>query len=446
MKSKYRNAFLLKTNILCEYSLNNFGNVPFTMKIDTPEFRGIFSPGLQTLLDIFERHKYEIRVAGGAVRDILLGKHPKDVDFATTATPDQMKEMFTEEDVRMINMKGEKHGTITARIDNENFEVTTLRIDVTTDGRHAEVMFTTDWELDANRRDLTINSMFLGVDGTLYDYFGGYEDLKNRRVLFVGNAKKRIQEDYLRILRYFRFFGRITEKPEFHDDDTIVAIKDNVEGLGRISGERIWQELSKISSGNYVGIIIQKIIEVGAAPYIGLPKDPNINELKCVWERGKNLNMHPLTVLVSLLNSEQEMMTFHARCKFSTFERELGLFIVEHRNTDCKSDNPLRPYQILIFKIDGKLSDTRAHIIELLKYKADLALLHQFKTWEPPKFPLNGNLLKEHGVPVGKPIGRVMKELKLHWIETDFKMNQDELIELLPKVMEELNIKTQAMN
>lgn len=446
MKLESSYAILRGSNSLREYSLNNIKKTPFTMKIDSPEFRGIFSPGLQTLLDIFERHRYEIRIAGGAVRDVLLGQHPKDVDFATTATPDQMKEMFIAEDVRMINMKGEKHGTITARIDNENFEVTTLRIDVVTDGRHAEVKFTTDWELDANRRDLTINSMFLGADGTLYDYFGGYEDLKNRRVLFVGNAKKRIQEDYLRILRYFRFFGRITESPDFHDKDTIVAIKDNIEGLEKISGERIWQELSKICSGNFVGSIIQKIIEVGAAPYIGLPVDPNINELKCVWERGKNLNMHPLTILASLLNSEQEMMALHARCKFSAFERELGLFIVEHRKINSNSDNPLRPYQALMYKTDNKLSDTRAHIIELFKYKADLALLHEFKTWEPPKFPLSGNLLKEHGVPAGKPFGKVMKELKLHWIETDFKIDQDGLIELLPKVMQELNIKTKLVN
>lgn len=134
-----------------------------------------------------------------------MDKMPIDIDFATSATPRQMNEMFTAENIRMLNMNGEKHGTVTARInDEENFEVTTLRIDITTDGRHAEVEFTTNWLLDANRRDLTINSMFLGFDGRVYDYFYGYEDLKNRRVLFVGDAGNRIQEDYLRILRYFR--------------------------------------------------------------------------------------------------------------------------------------------------------------------------------------------------------------------------------------------------
>lgn len=131
---------------------------------------------------------------------------PHDIDFATTATPKQMIEMFEKENVRIFNLNGAKHGTITSRInDEENFEVTTLRLDVRCDGRHAEVEFTTDWLLDANRRDLTINSMFLGFDGKVYDYFFGYEDLQNRRVVFVGDASNRIIEDYLRILRYFRY-------------------------------------------------------------------------------------------------------------------------------------------------------------------------------------------------------------------------------------------------
>lgn len=130
---------------------------------------------------------------------------PADIDFATTATPQQMINMFEKENIRILSIKGERHGTITARInDEENFEVTTLRIDVKTDGRHAKVEFTTDWLLDANRRDLTINSMFLNFDGKVYDFFYGYEDLQARRVRFVGDASNRIVEDYLRIMRYFR--------------------------------------------------------------------------------------------------------------------------------------------------------------------------------------------------------------------------------------------------
>ena len=127
----------------------------------------------------------------------------------------------------MINVEGgEKHGTITARIDDKfNFEVTTLRIDKVTDGRHAEVEFTKDWQIDAERRDLTVNSMFLNIDGTVVDFFNGRKDLQNKRIAFVGSAEKRIQEDYLRILRYFRFYGRLCELENEHEEETMNAIR-----------------------------------------------------------------------------------------------------------------------------------------------------------------------------------------------------------------------------
>ncbi len=135
-----------------------------TDKIDTPEFQEILTADLKYLFLLFKKYSHELRIAGGAVRDLLMGKKPHDIDFATTATPDQMKEIFVKENIRMLNMNGEKHGTITVRLnDSENYEITTLRIDLVTDGRHAEVVFTNDWRLDANRRDLTVNSIFLSI-------------------------------------------------------------------------------------------------------------------------------------------------------------------------------------------------------------------------------------------------------------------------------------------
>ncbi|MED6272713.1 CCA tRNA nucleotidyltransferase 1, mitochondrial, partial [Characodon lateralis] len=152
---------------------------------------------------------------------------------------------------------------------NENFEVTTLRVDVQTDGRHAEVEFTTDWQKDAERRDLTINSMFLGLDGTLYDYFKGYEDLQNHKVRFVGSAEQRIKEDYLRILRYFRFYGRVALKPEEHEPETLAAIRENGRGLAAISGERIWVELRKMVVGNHAAHLLELVYNLDLAQYIG---------------------------------------------------------------------------------------------------------------------------------------------------------------------------------
>ena len=432
-KFKYLNTIFFSKR---SYSVSAY-KYPVTMQIDTPEFKSIFTNDLQTLLQIFESYNYEIRIAGGAVRDILLGKNPKDIDFATTATPEEMKNMFKREGVRMINTKGEKHGTITARINSENFEVTTLRIDVSTDGRHAKVQFTTDWELDANRRDLTINSMFLDKNGIVYDYFGGYEDLKKRRVAFVGEPSQRIQEDYLRILRYFRFFGRIAEEPDNHDDQTINAIKNNISGLEKISGERIWLELSKILSGNYVSSIIQRLVSVGAGPYIAFPSNPNLGEMKSIWEKSKNLNMKPICLIVSLMSNDEEMLSFHKRCKLSAHERDLGLFLINYRNIEV-SDNPLKSYQALLLKSDRNIKETRSFILELFKYNSDLNLLHEFQLWEPPRFPVDGAILIKHGVPPGKMLGHVLKGLKNIWIERNFIMNEKDCLDIIPEIINEV--------
>lgn len=413
-----------------------YSNRPVIMKIDSPQFKDLFTPALDKLLSIFSRHNYEIRMAGGAVRDIVSGQLPKDVDFATTATPDEMKAMFTKEDIRMINMKGEKHGTITARIDNENFEVTTLRIDVATDGRHADVKFTKDWELDANRRDLTVNSMFLGADGTLYDYFGGYQDLLEKRIAFVGDPANRIKEDYLRILRYFRFYARIADDPDQHDADTIKAISDNVDGLQKISGERIWMELSKILSGRYVPHIMSKIIEVGAGKYIGFTSKPTVDELRTIYKRTEGLNPLPVTLLCSLLTCENDWMTLHERLKFSSFDRDLGRFIITYR----ESSLDLKRIKAMRFKPDVKDSTSKQYIIELLKYTTNLELIHEFQNWDPPRFPVSGNVLKQYSVPPGKSSGKVLSALKDIWIESDFQKSGDDLERDIPSVMEKLSI------
>lgn len=413
---------------------------PIIMKLDSPEFKSLFSEELKCLISIFKEYGYEIRMAGGAVRDLLMGKIPKDVDFATVATPDQMKEMFTTENIRMINMKGEKHGTITPRInDKENFEITTLRIDVLTDGRHAEVQFTMDWMLDAFRRDLTINSMFLGIDGTVFDYYFGYEDIKSNRVAFVGDATTRIREDYLRILRYFRFYGRIAKAPNNHEELTLKSIEENVQGLGSISGERIWMELKKILEGNFAGEIMLTIIECGLSPYIGLPDKPNIDELKVVWKRSGHLKMNAITLLSSLLCTVEDVAKLHIRLKLSAFERDLAYFIIDNRNPKPNND-PLLPYKKLLLKSKTKQSDTREWIIELLKYN-DFPHLEEFKAWKIPRFPISGIMLKEKGIENGRFMGIVINELKAYWVDSNCVATEKELLDQLPKVLELLSEK-----
>ncbi|KAJ8977636.1 hypothetical protein NQ317_003614 [Molorchus minor] len=312
---------------------------PIIMKLDSPEFKSLFTDELNTLVSLFKEYGYEIRIAGGAVRDLLMGIRPVDLDFATTATPTQMKDMFTTENIRMINMNGEKHGTITPRInDKENFEVTTLRIDVVTDGRHAEVQYTTDWMLDSLRRDLTVNSMFFG------------------------------------------FYGKIVLEANKHEEETLKAIRENASGLKQVSGERIWIELKKILEGNFAGDLMITVVECGIAPYIGLPNMPKVEELKRVLKNSGHLKLHAITLLSSLLINQDEAIELNSRLKLSAFERDLAIFVVEHREPKLHS-KPLMPYQQLVLKSKSKPSETKQMVIEVLKYN-NSPYLEEFEKME----------------------------------------------------------------
>ncbi|XP_013184983.2 CCA tRNA nucleotidyltransferase 1, mitochondrial isoform X2 [Amyelois transitella] len=412
---------------------------PIVTKLDTPEFRSIFTPEVLKLKQLFDQYQHEIRIAGGAVRDLLMGQQPTDLDFATAATPQQMKDMFTAEGVRMINMNGEKHGTITPRInDKENFEVTTLRIDMVTDGRHAEVEFTTDWKLDANRRDLTINSMYLGFDGSVYDYFFGYEDLQKRRIAFVGDPDVRIKEDYLRIMRYFRFYGKIAETPDGHEEQTLKILKNNADGLQHVSGERIWVELKKTLQGKFAGSLLKIMMDIGVGKRIGLPDHPNVEELDKVLKRAEHLQLHPITYLVTLLKDMDEVTVLHSRLKFSGYDRDLAYFLVEHRG-DKVSNNPLLPYEKLVLNTKMKQKDAVEYVKEVLKYRGDKNLLEQFNKWNIPKFPVSGKDLKENNVPPGKMYGLIISKLKEMWVENEYKQTSGDLVKFIPTIIEELD-------
>ncbi|XP_077181344.1 CCA tRNA nucleotidyltransferase 1, mitochondrial [Paroedura picta] len=400
-----------------------------TMKLQSPEFQSLFTPGLKSVAELFDNANYELRIAGGAVRDLLNGMTPQDVDFATTATPTQMKELFQSAGVRMINNRGEKHGTITARLHEQNFEITTLRIDLITDGRHAEVEFTTDWEKDAERRDLTVNSMFLGLDGMLYDYFNGYEDLRKRKVKFVGYADQRIKEDYLRILRYFRFYGRIAEKPGDHDSKTLEAIRENAKGLAGISGERIWMELKKILTGNHVSHLIWLMYELEVAGYLGLPVNGSIKESDTVCKNVQNLFPKPMTVLTSLFKVPDDVLRLDLRLKISKEEKNLGLFLLKHKNFLVKASDAAEPLKLYKdYVLDSREPDAVSKICELLKYQGEEDLLKEMQNWSIPTFPVSGHDLRKIGISSGKEIGIHLQQLRDQWKKSGYQMEKEDLL------------------
>jgi tRNA nucleotidyltransferase/poly(A) polymerase len=205
------------------------------------------------ILMVLEQEGFEARLVGGCVRDNLLKVEPKDYDIATTATPKETTAALTKNKIKAIPT-GIEHGTVTAATNGASVEITTLREDVATDGRHAKVKFGKSFKQDALRRDFTINALSQDLRGEVFDYFSGVKDLKNNKVVFVGESTTRIQEDYLRILRYFRFLSRLGAK---EDNKILKSIKENKEGLAKVSRERILNEIQEICSvKNYLDYLL----------------------------------------------------------------------------------------------------------------------------------------------------------------------------------------------
>ena len=251
--------------------MSYIGNMEKTIFLDLPS----------SILNLWRvmNCEYETRLVGGAVRDMVLGAKPKDYDFCTVATPDQMI-TFAEEYGYRIEPTGLQHGTISFILDDEAYEFTTLRIDTDCDGRHAEVEFTTDFKADAGRRDFTINAMSADVRGRIYDYFGGLKDLIGTSIVdddvqirFVGNAEDRIREDYLRVLRFFRFAARFDAGMDW-SALKFMCTNEVHEGLKKISRERIWAEISKLAVAPAREAAITQMILTGVFDAIGMEHNP----------------------------------------------------------------------------------------------------------------------------------------------------------------------------
>uniref|UniRef100_A0A1A9V8B5 Poly A polymerase head domain-containing protein n=1 Tax=Glossina austeni TaxID=7395 RepID=A0A1A9V8B5_GLOAU len=348
------------------------------MKLDNAQFERLLTKEVIQLREIFRKYKHELRIVGGAVRDLLRDVEPRDIDFATTANVYEMKNIFYKESIYMINLKGEKHGTVTVHINNKNFEITTLRIKE----RLEDATDPSMWQTDASKRDLTVNAMFLDFNGSLYDYFNGYNDLLEKRVVFVDDAFSRITEDYLRILRYFRFYGSLAEEPFKYDESTLKIIKAYAAGLSVISGERIWSELKKILSSPYAKELMLEMIECDIPQYCGLIEKANVEEFKraCSAVKGKS-NLNPISLAVAMLNNVMEAIKMHERLKLTSFERDLSFFIIQERDKVDKTYIGLNDYQEIYLKRHVK----REFIEELLKYSNKEELFLAFKDW-------NGNL------------------------------------------------------
>ncbi|MBR20280.1 MAG: hypothetical protein CMA64_09095 [Euryarchaeota archaeon] len=384
-------------------------NKEFTVEneeLDTKAFNEIMNPALEKLDSVFKKNKFEIRIVGGAVRDIALGKTPKDIDLASDATPDEMIAMLDKEGIKH-KPTGLEHGTITAIIDGEGYEITTLRSDTSTDGRHAEVEFIRNWKEDAKRRDLTYNAMSLDFDGNLYDYFEGMDDLQDKVSKFVGDPVERIKEDYLRILRYFRFQSKL-ESPTW-DQETLNAIKDNTKGLPQVSVERIWQEMGKLLVGRSVIQTLSYMSATGVDNVIGL--DTN----KIARLRDLKNNTDPVIALAILVDDT----SIANKWKLSNAEAYDLKFYIAYKNKN------LTKQQAEHLVIDGR---DKSKVINLLKIQGQDSLAGHIEQFQVPEFPVTGTDLIQHGMKPGPNLGTMLNKLKDLWKDNDYNLSADELL------------------
>lgn len=368
---------------------------------------------------LFEASGHEIRAVGGWVRDSLQGIEAKDFDLATTATPDQMADIFEANNLRYFDT-GIKHGTMTVLPTvQDKYEITTLRVDRETDGRHAEVEFTTDWRADAARRDFTINALSADLDGKVYDYFDGIRDLNDKRIVFVGDPAERIREDFLRILRYYRFKQRIGDRTR--SASLRQKIRENLDGMQRLSVERIWMEMSKILSGHQSMFcsVVCDMLDAGVLEAIGLGTVDRYDVVRATITRDQTA--HPVTVLAALTGKPMGPLW-----KMSSRESTLLEFLQGFRTGECPS---LATLKEIAFEDDGMEMAS-----ELAAMFGPSETLNSIRAWRPPLFPVRGQHLLDMGYTPGPHLGPILDRLIQAWKDSDYRLNKEALLALVGKV------------
>jgi poly(A) polymerase len=366
---------------------------------------------------------FEARIVGGAVRNALLGRPVIDIDLATTARPEEVI-AATEAAGLTAVPTGVAHGTVTVIANHVPYEVTTLREDVETHGRHAKVAFTGDWAADARRRDFTINALYCGPDGEVFDPLSAYPDLEQRRVRFIGDARERIREDYLRILRFFRFTADYAEGPA--DAEGLAACIAERDGLAMLSGERIRQEILRLLVARRGVQLVHVLQGYGLVTYV-LPAAPRPTLLDRLAAIETHLGLVPgpiLRLAVLLIEVPEDAARLRDRLRLSNEEHD-RLARAATRTPDLGPDAPERAAKAFLY-FEGETA-YREHILLAWARSGDppdsgawrkrLALPER---WQSPRLPLGGADVMALGVPAGPRVGELLRALEAWWIAGDF--------------------------
>jgi len=381
----------------------------------------------------------EARIVGGAVRNALIGAEVKDVDIATPLTPDEVTQRLTAAGIKPVPT-GIEHGTITAVADGKPYEVTTLRRDVETDGRRAVVAFTTDWREDAARRDFTMNALYAAADGEIFDYHNGIADLTAGRVRFIGDATARIREDYLRILRLFRFHAWYG-KGEI-DPTALKAAASEKAGIAKLSGERIQQEILRLLEAENPAPMLRVMAASGILSEI-FPGKVDVTRMERIAaiDAANFFTPDPVLRLAALLgNDEKTVVAVAERFKLSNKDRA-RLEDLAGGQEKIVSYLSIREVRKLLYRLDSGRFRDRA----FLRWADDpktsnaiqwRALLELANTWQRPVFPLTGRDVMQAGVPEGPLVGQILSEVEDWWIDADFTDDEFSLAERLKAVVQ----------
>ena len=372
----------------------------------------------------------ETRAVGGAVRDALLERRVLDVDFATTAVPDKVMALARKAGLKAIPT-GIAHGTVTVVADGVSFEVTTLRRDVETFGRHAKVVFTKDWAEDAQRRDFTLNALYAAPDGAVCDPLGGYADLVAGRVRFIGEAEARIKEDYLRILRFFRFNAYYGKVPL--DDEGLAACVRQRDGLAQLSAERVAAELKRLLAAPKALAAVEAVFDFGLLSDI-LGSAPRLDRLArlIAIEDGAGLEPHAILRLAALsVFVAEDAPRLAARFKLSNAEQAMLLHGAD------ETFDPALPEEGAAKRLLYR-SGPEDYVVQVLLSWATRGArpddadwqraLSLPARWQAPEFPLRGPDITALGDFKGPEIGAMLRAVEQQWIDGGFAEDRDQLL------------------
>ena len=387
---------------------------------------------LKKLEEGYAEDKTVVRFVGGCVRKYLSGEKIDDIDAATILTTDQIKEKLKNTDLKIIDT-GIKHGTVTVLSDTKKIELTTLRKDVKTDGRHAEIEYTDDWQLDSERRDFTMNAIYMDINGKIFDPQNGIVDLKNKNVKFIGDPQKRIEEDYLRIIRFIRFKVMYDIQLE---KTTIEAIKHNLTGIKKISKERILDELLKI-------LELKSFLKINESDHLKeiflmiFPEFLYLNRLERLKKICKYSNINKDLLLAVLLiddknNDEYFSHKYNVSSKIKETLKKLSSNLIEVkknknffgkdliRNVYFYGKEHLINLNIINFSINSKIK-----IDEFSK------TLNKVLNSNIPKLHVDGEYLKKNGMKEGQSLGKVLKKIESEWANNNFEISNQRIKDLI---------------